>query len=60
MNEEALKHLSTDQLLTQMIQLTTEVIDLHRQQADKQITNEKLKEIQWIQKIIVERRAAGS
>lgn len=41
-----------------MIQLTAEVIELHRQHADKQITDEKLKEIQVIQKIIVERRAA--
>ena len=57
MNEQALRLLSTDQLLTQMIKLTTEVIELHRQQADKQITDEKMKEIQLIQKIIVEKRA---
>lgn len=58
MNEQALRLLSTDQLLTQMIQLTTEVIELHRQHADKQITDERLKEIQLIQRIIVERRAS--
>lgn len=57
MNEQALRLLTTDQLLTQMIRLTTEVIELHRQHADKQITDEKLKEIQLIQKIIVEKRA---
>ena len=58
MIEQALRLLSTDQLLTQMIRPTTEVIELHRQHADKQITDEKLKEIQLIQRIIVERRAS--
>ena len=57
MTEDALRLLSTDQLLTQMIQLTTEVIEMHRQQADKNVVNEKLKEIQLIQRIIVEKRS---
>ncbi|MGZ8554441.1 MAG: hypothetical protein ACXWV8_13600 [Chitinophagaceae bacterium] len=56
MNEEALKLLSTDQLLAQMIRLTNEVVDMHRQANDKQIIKEKLKEIQLIQAFIVARR----
>ena len=58
MNEEALKLLSIDQLLSQMMKLTNEVVDMHRQQNEKQVIKEKLKEIQLIQRIIVERRAS--
>lgn len=40
-----------------MIQLTNEVVDMHRQQHDRQVIKEKLKDIQIIQRMIVEKRA---
>ncbi len=43
-----------------MIRVTSEVIEIHRQRANKQIVNEKLKEIQLIQSIVLEKRADES
>ena len=56
MDEKALQSLSVDHLLTQMIQLTNDVVDMHKKQDSKDAIKNKLREIQLIQKIIVEKR----
>jgi hypothetical protein len=58
MNEEALKTYSIDQLLTMMMALTNEVLEMHKSQTDKPAMREKLVLLQTIQKIIVSKRGA--
>ncbi|RYE33362.1 MAG: hypothetical protein EOP48_30775 [Sphingobacteriales bacterium] len=56
MDEQELRLLSSDELLTLMMKITGEVLAIHRNQEDRKLATEKLKQIQLIQKIFSERR----
>ncbi|RYY08665.1 MAG: hypothetical protein EOO04_39675 [Chitinophagaceae bacterium] len=57
MTEEVLKTNSIDQLLAHMINLTNDVLDMHKEHTNKQDIRNKLLLLQQIQRIIVEKRS---
>ena len=56
MDEKPLQSLSMDQLLRLMVMFTDEVVEMHARLVDRQLIEEKVTELQLVQKVIIEKR----
>jgi hypothetical protein len=58
MTEESLSKMAINELFDLMVKQTTELLEMHKKQEKVNVLDDKRKEIEMIQKVIIAKRAA--